>query len=166
MPGISSRIGQGRHATVEIEPYHGYREGRLNPLATRKAQPILRSPVRSLLSSLIRQPRRKKMATRVQHLQEDLNVSGVDFGSAFEMATEWAEVVFFHQGFGTSSVLSIQGWRENTVGVSITPDWQPPSPVLSTGTTSRNPKTLLKSRLVQVPLYCNSHGKKVIISFT
>lgn len=168
MPGIR---GHDKHATVEIEPYHYYREGKENNWIIRKERPILPSPVRSLLASLIKQPRRKKMATRVQQIQEDLSVSDADLVPAFQMATDWAEVVFFHQGCNSSSEypLSVQGWRENTLGVSITPDWQPPSPVLTTTSSSRNPKNLLKSRLVQIPLFCdalNSHGKTGNISCT
>ena len=157
MPGVFGR------ATVEIEPD---RIGKRGWIGSRENS-ALPSPIKSLLASFHRRvsitkdlPLRKKMATRALRHQDIENVGvGMDQEPVCHMATDWAEVIFFHQGSQVVDPLRVQGWRQERAGVSIIPEWQPPSPVMSSYTiSSRNPKTLLHAPLVRVPYSSDSQG--------
>lgn len=157
MPGVSS---QASAPTVEIQPYKG---GKGSWSTTRETVP---SPVRSLLASLNKRVGvakemhwRKKMATRHCLLDTDMNDINSDLEPVSHMATDWAEVIFFHQGSQLVDPFCVQGCRQKTAGVSIIPEWQPPSPIASGCTTvSRNPKTLLQTPLVRLPYSSDSQG--------
>jgi hypothetical protein len=159
MPGVQI---QPKAPTIEIHPN---RSGR-NLYNIVKEKVALPSPVRSLLASLnkragiTRQIRfRKKMATRNHFSSSDI----IDITNEFEpfclMATDWAEVVFFHQGSQMVDPFGVQGYRDESAGVSIIPEWQPPSPATSGAVAcSRSPRVLLQAPLVKRQYLSDSQG--------
>lgn len=135
----------------------------------------IRSPINSLLASYIRRERRhhfpyfspsplfkemrkEKMASGIT--QESLLLSN-ELEPICSIATEWVDVIFFHQGSQMFDPLRVQGtWRKDTPGVSIAPNWEPPSPTTTSGCGSRNPRTLLQTPLVRLPYdQSDSQGK-------
>ena len=158
MPGVSS---QTTAPTVEIQPEKG-------SWSTTRETVALPSPVRSLLASLNKRERvsttkemhwRKKMATRNRLQETDVTDITGDLEPVYHMATDWAEVIFFHQGSQLVDPVRVQGWRQKTAGVSIIPEWQPPSPISSGCIAgSRNPKNLLQTPLVRLPYSSDSQG--------
>ena len=129
---------------------------------------IVSSPVRSLLASMNKRVRpysrgRKRKATRMANIKSITSLSSTaQFPDpdvyCMMSTTNWVEVVFLKTGQISADPCHVQGGRKEPVGVTIIPEWRPPSPrnnicVASSCTLeSRSPKRLLQTPLIRSSL--------------
>ena len=101
---------------------------------------IASSPVTSLLSSLNRRTKppvrgkKRKVSSRTSNGEETNN--GIHVHSQYDdssiSTTNWVEVVFLQTGQVNPDCFTVQGGRRDSVGVTIVPEWRPPSPNIAT----------------------------------
>ena len=123
--------------------------------------PIVSSPVRSLLSSLnkhtkpsVRGKKRRASSRTVNSREANDNVpvdSNYKSSDSFS-TTNWVEVVFLQTENVNNDLYNVQGGREDTVGVTIVPEWTPPSPPITNikgQVEASSPKRLLPTSFIK-----------------
>lgn len=118
----------------------------------------------SILSSLKKRKRpsergrKRKMLSRNRY-EEGISESRVPVSCQYEATdrsplstTNWVEVVFLRTSQARTDVYNVQGGRRDSVGVTIYPEWRPPSPPPRSSTSSVeacSPKRLLPTSIIK-----------------
>ncbi len=122
---------------------------------------IVSSPVTSLLSSLnrhskpsVRGKKRRASSRTVNSRETNESISiDSDYKSSGSFSTtNWVEVMFLKTEQVNNDVFNIQGGREGTMGVTIVPEWTPPSPPVTNikgHVEASSPKRLLPTSFIK-----------------